>query len=51
MRGSEESSELRILVVDDPLDATASLNYPLQVADCKTAVEFGENGAVQVSQL
>lgn len=49
--GSEESPELRVLIVDDDIDAATSLSYLLQLVGCKTAVAFDGVDAVQVSQL
>ncbi len=49
--GSEKSPELRVLVVDDDIDAAASLSYLLELVGCKTAVAFGGVGAIQVSEL
>ncbi len=49
--GSEESPELRVLVVDNDIDAATSLSYLLQLVGCKTAVAFDGVGALQVSQL
>lgn len=49
--GSEELPELRVLIVDDDIDAATSLSYLLQVIGCKTAVAFGGVDAIQISQL
>jgi CheY-like chemotaxis protein len=42
---------LRVLIVDDDIDAATSLGYLLQLVGCKTAFAFGGDDAVQVSQL
>ena len=46
-----QSKELRVLVVDDNLDAATSLTYLLQILGCKTAVAFGGLMALRVAQL
>ena len=49
--GSEKSPELRVLVVDNDIDAATSLSYLLQLVGCKTAVAFGGVDAIEVSEI
>ena len=49
--GSEESPELRVLVVDNDIDAATSLSYLLHVTGCKTAVAFGGVDAIRIAEL
>ena len=43
--------ELRVLVIDDDVDAASSLAYVLQFLHCKTAVAFGASMGLRVAQL
>jgi CheY-like chemotaxis protein len=47
----ENLSELRVLIVDDSVDAATSLSYLLQMIGCKTAVAFGGEMGVRVAEL
>jgi CheY-like chemotaxis protein len=38
---SEPPTELRVLVVDDNIEAATTLCYLLQIAGCRTAIGFG----------
>ena len=50
---SEEQAitELRVLIVDDDVDAATSFSYLLQILGCKAAVAFGATMGVRVAQL
>lgn len=47
----ENLSELRVLIVDDSVDAATSLSYLLQMIGCKTAVAFGGEMGIRVAEL
>lgn len=47
----ENLSELRVLIVDDSVDAATSLSYLLQMIGCKTAVAFGGEMGIRVGEL
>ena len=47
----ENLSELRVLIVDDSVDAATSLSYLLQMIGCKTAVAFGGEMGLRVADL
>ena len=49
--GLTDLGELRILVVDDLVDAATSLSYLLQGLGCKTAVAFGGEMGLRVTTL
>lgn len=44
-------ADLRVLIVDDNVDAATSLSYLLQMIGCKTAVAFGGEMGVRVADL
>ena len=44
-------ADLRVLIVDDNVDAATSLSYLLQMIGCKTAVAFGGERGVRVAEL
>jgi CheY-like chemotaxis protein len=48
---SEPPSELRVLVVDDNIEAATTLCYLLQIAGCRTAIGFGGLMGLRVAQL
>jgi CheY-like chemotaxis protein len=48
---SESPSELRVLVVDDNVEAATTLCYLLQIAGCRTAIGFGGGMGLRVAQL
>jgi CheY-like chemotaxis protein len=43
--------ELRVLVIDDNLDAAISFSYLLQVIGCRTSTAFGGETGARVAQL
>ena len=43
--------ELRVLVIDDDVDAATSFSYVLQLMGCKTAVAFGGTTGLRVAEL
>jgi two-component system CheB/CheR fusion protein len=43
--------ELRVLVIDDNLDAAISFSYLLQVIGCRTSTAFGGEMGARVAQL
>lgn len=47
----DDGAELRVLVVDDNVDAATSLSYLLQLLGCKTATAFGGHMACRVARL
>lgn len=47
----DDLAELRVLIVDDNVDAATSLSYLLQMIGCKTAVAFGGEMGVRVAEL
>jgi CheY-like chemotaxis protein len=47
----DDLAELRVLIVDDSVDAATSLSYLLQMIGCKTAVAFGGEMGVRVAEL
>lgn len=51
MSPNADGSELRVLVVDDNVDAATSLSYLLQLLGCKTAVAFGGVMGLRVAEL
>lgn len=51
MKPNVDGPELRVLVVDDNVDAATSLSYLLQLLGCKTAVAFGGEMALTVAKL
>lgn len=44
-------ADLRVLIVDDNVDAATTLSYLLQMIGCKTAVAFGGEMGVRVAEL
>jgi CheY-like chemotaxis protein len=48
---SEPPPELRVLVVDDNVEAATTLCYLLQIAGCRTAIGFGGLMGLRVAQL
>lgn len=48
---ADAPGELRVLVVDDNVDAATSLSYLLQLLGCTMAVAFGGVMALRVAQL
>lgn len=48
---TSQNKELRILVVDDNVDAATSFAYLLQTLGCKTAVAFGGVTGVRIAEL
>jgi len=48
---SEPPTELRVLVVDDNVEAATTLCYLLQIAGCRTAIGFGGLMGLRVAQL
>jgi len=48
---SEPPTELRVLVVDDNIEAATTLCYLLQIAGCRTAIGFGGVMGLRVAQL
>lgn len=44
-------ADLRVLIVDDNVDAATSLSYLLQMIGCKTAVAFGGEMGLRVTEL
>jgi CheY-like chemotaxis protein len=44
-------TELRVLVVDDNVEAATTLCYLLQIAGCRTAIGFGGLMGLRVAQL
>jgi CheY-like chemotaxis protein len=48
---SEAPPELRVLVVDDNIEAATTLCYLLQIAGCRTAIGFGGGMGLRVAQL
>lgn len=47
----QSGPDLRVLIVDDDVDAATSLSYVLQIVGCKTAVAFGGTMGLRVAQL
>ena len=47
----QTAAELRVLIVDDDVDAATSFSYVLQILGCKTAVAFGSTMGLRVAQL
>ena len=47
----EEGAELRVLVVDDHIDAATSLTYLLQLLGCRSALSFGGSMALRIARL
>ena len=47
----EEGAELRVLVVDDHIDAATSLTTLLQLLGCRAALAFGGSMALRVARL
>jgi len=47
----DDLTDLRVLIVDDNVDAATSLSYLLQMIGCKTAVAFGGEMGVRVAEL
>jgi CheY-like chemotaxis protein len=47
----DDLADLRVLIVDDSVDAATSLSYLLQMIGCKTAVAFGGEMGVRVAEL
>jgi CheY-like chemotaxis protein len=48
---SDPPPELRVLVVDDNIEAATTLCYLLQIAGCRTAIGFGGLMGLRVAQL
>lgn len=48
---TETRPPLRVLVVDDDVEAATALSYSLQVLGCQTAVAYGSSMAVQLGGL
>jgi CheY-like chemotaxis protein len=51
MEDAAANPEVRVLVVDDNVDAATSLGYLLQLMGAKTAVAFGGDMALRLAQL
>ncbi len=51
MEDARAMPEVRVLVVDDNVDAATSLGYLLQLMGAKTAVAFGGDMALRLAQL
>jgi two-component system CheB/CheR fusion protein len=51
MASDTSPPELRVLVIDDNLDAAISFSYLLQVIGCRTSTAFGGEMGVRVAQL
>ena len=51
MQDALATPEVRVLVVDDNVDAATSLGYLLQLMGAKTAVAFGGEMALRLAQL
>ncbi len=48
---SEKPDELRVLVIDDDVDAANSLSYLLQIAGYPTAVAYGGEMGLRIAKL
>jgi CheY-like chemotaxis protein len=48
---SDPPAELRVLVVDDNIEAATTLCYLLQIAGCRTAIGYGGGMGLRVAQL
>jgi len=51
MASDNSPPELRVLVIDDNLDAAISFSYLLQVIGCRTSTAFGGETGARVAQL
>jgi CheY-like chemotaxis protein len=51
MKAASPAPEVRVLVVDDSVDAATSLGYLLQLMGAKTAVAFGGEMALRLVRL
>jgi CheY-like chemotaxis protein len=51
MEDARAAPEVRVLVVDDNVDAATSLGYLLQLMGAKTAVAFGGDMALRLARL
>ena len=48
---ASKPDELRVLVIDDDIDAANSLSYLLQISGCPTVVAYGGEMGVRIAQL